>query len=73
VSVKSVLSFFLSFFFLLLSSLFKLFPWSQAASVATLPSALFFDGRREVSALAVGPKHSNADCQRSFLLFLKGG
>src|SRR5580704_7307789 len=43
VSVKSVLSFFLSFFFLLLSSLFKLFPWSQAASVATLPSALFFE------------------------------
>jgi hypothetical protein len=34
--------FFSLFFFLLLSSLFKLFPWSQAASVATLPSALFF-------------------------------
>jgi hypothetical protein len=35
--------FFSLFFFLLLSSLFKLFPWSQAASVATLPSALFFE------------------------------
>ena len=43
VSVKSVLSLSLSFFFLLLSSLFQLFPWSQAASVATLPSALFFE------------------------------
>src|SRR6266576_2991692 len=37
VSVKPFLSFFLSFF---ISSFSKLFPLSQAAAVATLPSAL---------------------------------
>ncbi len=45
VSVKSFLSFclFFSFFFFFVSSFSKLFPFSQAASVATLPSALFVE------------------------------
>ncbi len=44
VSVKLFLSLFLSFFILLLYFFFsKLFPLSQAASVATLPSALFVE------------------------------
>jgi len=44
VSVKPFLSFFhLFFFFLLYFFFFQLFPLSQAASVATLPSALFVE------------------------------
>ena len=41
----SLFSFFFFFFFFLffVSSFSKLFPFSQAASVATLPSALFVE------------------------------
>jgi hypothetical protein len=49
VSVKSFLSFCLFFsFFFFVSSFSKLFPFSQAASVATLPSALFVSDCRSV-------------------------
>jgi hypothetical protein len=41
VSVKPFLSFFIFHFFFFISSFSKLSPLSQAASVATLPSALF--------------------------------
>jgi hypothetical protein len=47
VSVSPFLSFFLSsslfLYFFFISSFSKLFPLSQAASVATLPSALFVE------------------------------
>ncbi len=44
VSVKALLSFLSLFsFFFFISSFSKLFPLSQAASVATLPSALFVE------------------------------
>jgi hypothetical protein len=55
VSVKYVLSFFflLLYFFFFISSSSKLFPWSQAASVATLPSALLVERWSFVCKLGV--------------------
>jgi hypothetical protein len=50
--------FFSFFFFFLISSFSKLFPLSRAASVATLPSALFVErlslGARWVFLISVG-------------------
>jgi hypothetical protein len=43
VSVKPFLSFFSLFFFLLHFFFFQIVPFSQAASVATLPSALLVE------------------------------